>query len=291
MHRAEALNKSGLPYNGFCVHPVIRLSGFLALCVLLARAAWVQAFTAAVLLGLFYHLAEVPLRTGLTALKRLRWLLISLVLIHLAFTPGVPVFPGLLNVPTLQGLEDGLLRAALLILLMLAAHLLMQSTARGALLAALLWFSAPLARLGFARERLALRVMLTLQAVAEVQNLMVHAAAPDDAQGRASVAGGSLPRIPATHRDVLVSREAGGRERPPATLGHPARHRTPGATQHSTRLARIAQRASLLWENVLQRAENAPCVTLDIPACGAPPLRQWCYLLLAAALFWALGTP
>ncbi|MFP5344290.1 MAG: hypothetical protein ACLGGU_01325, partial [Gammaproteobacteria bacterium] len=110
---------------------------------------------------------------------------------------------------------------------------------------------------GFARERLALRVMLTLQAVAEVQNLMVHAAAPDDAQGRASVAGG----------------------------------RTPGATQHSTRLARIAQRASLLWENVLQRAENAPCVTLDIPACGAPPLRQWCYLLLVAALFWALGTP
>lgn len=225
--------------DSFCVHPVIRLSGFLALCVLLARAAWVQVFTAAVLLGLFYHLAEIPLRAGLAALKRLRWLLISLILIHLAFTPGVPLFSGLFSVPTLQGLEDGLLRTALLVLLMLAAHLLMQSTARGALLAALLWFSAPLARLGFARERLALRVMLTLQAVAEVQNL-VRAAAPD---------------------------------------------------QYSTRLARIAQRASLLWENVLQRAESAPCVTLDIPACGAPPLRQWFYLLLAAALFWALGTP
>ncbi len=58
-----------------------------------------------------------------------------------------------------------------------------------------------------------------------------------------------------------------------------------------TPLARIAQRASLLLENVLQRAESAPCVTLEIPACGAPPLRQWVYLLLAGTLFWALGTP
>ncbi len=56
-----------------------------------------------------------------------------------------------------------------------------------------------------------------------------------------------------------------------------------------TPLARIAQRTSLLLENVLQRAEIAPCVTLEIPACGAP--RQWVYLLLAGTLFWALGTP
>lgn len=193
---------------------------------------------AAALLGLLYHLADVPLYAGLAALKRLRWLLVSLVLIHLAFTPGAPLFPGLLSVPTLQGIEDGLLRAALLVLLMLAAHLLMQSTSREALLAALLWLSAPLARLGFARERLALRVMLTLHAVTEVQNL-VRAAAPDQ------------------------------RGRP---------------------LARITQRASLLWENTLQRAGSAPCVTLEIPASGAPPLRQWFYLLLAGTLFWALGT-
>lgn len=130
--------------------------------------------TAAAPLGLLYHLADVLLYAGRAALKRPRWLLVSLVLIHLAFTPGAPLFPGLFSVPTLQGIEDGLLRAALLVLLMLAAHLLMQSTAREALRAALLWFSAPLAR--------------------------------------------------------------------------------------------------------------------EIPACGASPLRQWCYLLLAGSLFWELGT-
>ncbi|MCL4316252.1 MAG: hypothetical protein M1527_05325 [Gammaproteobacteria bacterium] len=221
------------------MHPVIRLTAFLALCALLARAAWSQVFATAVLLGLLYHLANVPLRTGLAALKRLRWLLVSLILLHLAFTPGVPLFPGLFSIPTQEGIEEGLLRASLLALLMLAAHLLIQSTPREALLAALLWLSAPLARLGFAREQLALRVMLTLHAVSEVQDL-VRAAAPD---------------------------------------------------QHSTRLARITQRASLLWENVLQHAESAPCVTLDIPACGAPPLRQWFYLLLAGSLLWALGAP
>lgn len=64
----------------------------------------------------------------------------------------------------------------------------------------------------------------------------------------------------------------------------------PGATQRGRPLAHITQRASLLWENTLQRAESAPCVTLEIPACGAPPLRQWFYLLLAGTLFWTLGT-
>jgi hypothetical protein len=219
------------------VHPVIRLAGFVALCALLARAVWIQVFAAAVLLGLLYHLADVPLYASLAALKRLRWLLLSIALVHLAFTPGAPLFPGLAALPTLEGLEEGLLRAALLILLMLAAHLVLHSTPREALLAALLWLSAPLARR--ARERLALRVMLTLHAVTEVQGLM-GAAEPDQ------------------------------RGRP---------------------LARITQRASRLWVNVLQRAESAPCVTLDIPACGAPPLRQWLYLLAAGTLFWALGTP
>ncbi|MFP5344574.1 MAG: DNA primase, partial [Gammaproteobacteria bacterium] len=54
-----------------------------------------------------------------------------------------------------------------------------------------------------------------LQQVAEFYRRQLR---EHDAQGRANVAGGSLLRVPA-----------------PATLGHPARHRTPGATAEAKR--------------------------------------------------------
>lgn len=98
--------------------------------------------------------------------RRMRWLLLSLLVLYGWYTPGDPLIPawGAWS-PSQLGLQVATVRCAALLLLGGAVALLLATTPMPSLLAGLMWVTAPLQRIGFPYQRFALRVALTLQAV------------------------------------------------------------------------------------------------------------------------------
>lgn len=105
-----------------------------------------------------------PGATGWRLVRRLRWVMVSIAVLFFWLTPGRPVFDAAWA-PTWEGLALGAGRAAALVLLALAANLLLRATPREELLAGLWWLARPLRVLGFSSDRLAVRTLLTLEAV------------------------------------------------------------------------------------------------------------------------------
>ena len=156
------------------MHPVIRITLFFVAAAFLAGAQYpVMLFIAFALLVLLIRAPAAAWRAPITLLRRLRWLLISMLAVYGWFTPGTALWPALgAAAPTIEGLSEGLLRAAALLLIALAAQLLITNIARPQLLGALYWLAQPLRLLGLSRERLALRLVLTLDAVPRLATVM-----------------------------------------------------------------------------------------------------------------------
>lgn len=179
----------------FAPHPVIRVVSLLVLGGFVALGSVAQLLAAGVLLAAGYALhyaaaqASTPQVAPLMAmLLRMRWLFLSLFILYFWFTPGEPLFPAAsanlqTYLPTVQGVQAGLARAAALLLLALAVALLLRSTPRAQLVAALYWLVRPLNALGVAADRIALRVVLILEVVTEAQHLLTRCAPPS--KGRA----------------------------------------------------------------------------------------------------------
>lgn len=186
------------------MHPVIRVICFLLFCVALARPDHEQLlFAGAVLGGLLLTLSLTQVRRTLLMVRRLRWLLFSVLVIYGWFSPGIPVelpLPESLW-PTRAGLEAGLMRVATLVLILLAAGILLVKTSREQMIAALYWLLSPLRYLHLQPERLAVRLSLTLSYVEQQESLwQAPPAAPQEGlRGRinriAQHLGGLLPRL------------------------------------------------------------------------------------------------
>lgn len=147
------------------MHPVIRIACFILLITGLASNAlliWILLFPLLVILS---HLEQAAAPT-LTLLKRLRWLLLSIFILHLWFSGAE--FSWL---PLWQGWIQAIERVSALIFIVLAAHILLRTTSRIEIIAALQWWLNPLNRLGLATERLAIRLALVLETVETVQTL------------------------------------------------------------------------------------------------------------------------
>lgn len=156
------------------MHPVIRVICFLVLATSLSvGGGWRHTLFAAVLVIVAYSVSR---RRGLAQLskmlRRLRWLWLSLCVVYFWFTPG----PALLSAlgrwsPTVPGVQEGLVRAAILAVLVAGANLLLQTTVREQLVGAIHWLCAPLQLFGLSRDRFALRLVLVLETVPEIQPL------------------------------------------------------------------------------------------------------------------------
>lgn len=176
------------------MHPVIRIVTFVVLTAFLARGDLANILVAcAALLGLSLRLDGGAWRAAWRLLRRMRWLFLSITVIYLWLTPGVPLIPGIPSLaewlPTVDGLWLGVLRALSLALMVTAASLLLFVTSRDEILAALHWLMTPLGLLRFPHERFAVRAALSLEAVAQVQSHVRSALAG------AEKVGGPLQRI------------------------------------------------------------------------------------------------
>ena len=108
-------------------------------------------------------------KTLVSMIKRLRWLLVAIVFVYGWWTPGDSLWPGTMS-PTLEGLSLGLLRVMALLAIVGAVNLLLQSTPREQLLPAIMQLIKPLTTQRM-RERIAVRVLLSIEAVSQVQTL------------------------------------------------------------------------------------------------------------------------
>ena len=155
------------------LHPVMRL------LVLAAAAASLAAGSPLVVglvgVALVFLLLATRFRDwrGLgRGLARLRWFYLSIAVLYLWFTPGTALAPALgAWSPSLEGLAQGLSRVAVLVLLLTAVRLLFHTSRRDELVAAIAWWSRPLATLGLDPSRLGLRLVLALELLPRLQQL------------------------------------------------------------------------------------------------------------------------
>ena len=123
-------------------------------------------------IGLWQHHHGFDVQSLLRMMRRVRWLLLAILILYGWFTPGTALIPAWAPYsPSLEGLQQGLLRAAVLLVIVAAVYLLITTTPRGDLVAGLLWCGRPLRRLGVDDQRFAVRLVLALEAVPEVQTL------------------------------------------------------------------------------------------------------------------------
>lgn len=152
------------------VHPLIQFICFFVLVVSLVNAVWFDLGVAAAGLTGLYIILEAENWGKLRAmLWRLRWFFLSISVFYFWFTPGIKIFASMGSwSPSWYGLDQGLLRVSALILIISSIHLILQNTTREALISGIYAIVVPFKFL-VCPHRLALRIILTLDAVASLQ--------------------------------------------------------------------------------------------------------------------------
>ena len=176
MHRETGLDR-GLKIE-YHVHPLIRIVCFLVFAGWLAFGDVPRVLCAFALLTVGYAwLNSVPVKLAGRMLSRLRWFFLSLLVIYGWFTPGRPLWPGTSGLaamaPSIEGLLAGAERIAALAAIVLGVNLLLRSTSREQLLSAIYGLARPLAVFGGVRERLAVRMMLVIEALDGTRELVI----------------------------------------------------------------------------------------------------------------------
>ncbi len=155
------------------IHPLIRVVSLLLFSAGTSLARPALLIAGLVLLAVIYLANGFPAMGKLLAmLNRLRWLMLAILLVYGWWTPGEHLFPASPTLsPTVEGLQLGAIRMLVLVIIVAAVHLLLQRTAREQLLAALMQLFTPfLSRKS--RERLAVRIVLSMEAVSRIQPLL-----------------------------------------------------------------------------------------------------------------------
>lgn len=165
------------------MHAVIKIVSFLIFGAAVALGNQQMLLAATMLVVLLYLGGHGHLGHAMKLLRRLRWLLVSILLVYLFFTPGQLLLPALSWGPTLEGMVQGAVRIAALALLVFAVNWLLESTEQEAFLSATLWCLSPLALTGFPHERLAVRISLTLDAVRGTREAYLENSCEQDVGG------------------------------------------------------------------------------------------------------------
>ena len=158
-------------------HPVVRIVSFFLFSLFLALGSASQLVTAAILLLVLYLMAGVgSLANAVSMLRRMRWFFLSIIIIYAWLTPGRPLWgeglPISWWVPTVEGMLMGGHRLLALVMMVLGVQWLLWVTSRAQLVSALYWLSTPLRVIGFSRNRLVVRVALTLEVLEQIQGYL-----------------------------------------------------------------------------------------------------------------------
>lgn len=152
------------------MHPAIRIVFFLVALGVLAHARWLTTLTMFIAaLVIFPRDSSQAIPAALRLLWRLKWLLLSVLVLYLVITPGPPLLPAVHWSPSSDGIGIAMQRVFAWGTIMYLYVLFSLRTSAVVWQAGLYWLLRPLTQLGFSIERLMLRMALTLQAVEELR--------------------------------------------------------------------------------------------------------------------------
>ncbi|MGH8496954.1 MAG: hypothetical protein ACREVN_12555 [Gammaproteobacteria bacterium] len=155
-------------------HPLVRL------LLLILLAALLPALELPALMIVLAAILAICLRSNagdwrrlVNALYRLRWLLASILVVHLGFAgDGVAVLDGSIWLPAPAAVRLACEHVALLVVLLAAVELMRQTTPAAEVAASLVRLLEPLRAAGADTRRFALRLALTMEAVPECGRLL-----------------------------------------------------------------------------------------------------------------------
>ncbi len=143
---------------------LVKLTALLCLTIIVHKFNGIMLVINLLLLTLllgFYRASN-----ALRMLKRLRWLILTMLLVYAFNTPGEYINFGYVNplpiAPTYEGLEAGISQAFRLCVVVMALALLLARTNRDFLIGGLYTLFKPLSSFGLDPERFAVRLWLTL---------------------------------------------------------------------------------------------------------------------------------
>lgn len=147
------------------LHPAARILLWCGWAVAVERAALPLLIFLAVATATAFLFAPVR-HEGWRLLRRTRWLLAVLLLTYAYALPGTPLWPsqGWAS-PSVEGLQQGALRAGRLVLMLAGLAVLLAYTPRPRLIYGLYALARPLTWFGFDRRAFAVRLGLTLDYV------------------------------------------------------------------------------------------------------------------------------
>jgi len=247
------------------MHAVIKIVCFLVFGAAMAvgsKPVLLTGFILVVLLYLSGLVRGVPaqLRNALKMLRRLRWLFLSILVVYLFFTPGILLLPDVLWGPTQEGLVQGLLRIAVLVLIVAAVNMLIGSTGQAEFLSAVSWCLQPLSWLGLSHERLAVRISLTLAAVGVLRTTCRHEVRDETSEVAVANSVESFSSEPKSFESM----------------------------SSGPKLTAIAKTAHHLFARVVNDAEQVSLQTIILPEQSRPPLSQWSIPVLLAIVLLAV---
>ena len=147
------------------LHPSVKIISVLFLAIAVNVAGYVTLSVMAVVLVVLlfgYRVAEF-----LRMLRRVRWILLSLLLVYAFSTPGeyIAAWPFEWLSPTYEGIKAAALQIARLGVMLAGLSILLATTDRKNLIAGFYMLLRPLRHIGIQPERFAARLMLTLHYV------------------------------------------------------------------------------------------------------------------------------
>lgn len=156
------------------VHPVIRITSFLIFSLSISLGSINQFYLALGLISMLIICFGIHvMRVTWPMVWRLRWFFLSIVLIYGWLTSGQAFWQGAPDwLPSREGLALAGHRIAVLVLIVTAVSLLLSTMQRESLISALYWLTSPLRLFGVSPERMAVRIVMTLECVTEVQSLV-----------------------------------------------------------------------------------------------------------------------
>ncbi len=113
----------------------------------------------------------------LRMLLRLRWLFLAIVVLYGWMSPGQALFPGMESLsPSREGVMSGLQRLSGLVLIMSSASYLLACTNQRQLFSGLYSLLSPVSLLGLSRDKIVLRLALTMNSVQAIRSIVSAAA-------------------------------------------------------------------------------------------------------------------
>jgi len=269
------------------MHPLIRVVCLLLIAGFIASAHSVFLLITLCILAAVYILASLSLKQCWSLVQRMRWFFLSILIIYFWFTPGRAFSPELANtlwIPSVDGVEQGLIRVACLVLIIATVSALLQSTCKEQLFSAIYSLISWTRHLGLSPERFAVRVTLTLEALTATQSIISTTREQLAPSGQESAPQEHMESSPSTPSTRGANTSLGALSH--SLRAHP-KSTSSGTLSHSlrARIAGLAKVTSGIFVKVYENAQQAELIDVELNKAEPISLWQWLYPLALVGLY------